>query len=84
MSGVFTTKSMIQSIANNRAMLKKRRLKHNPYLQVNGVRQGNVDYQELKAWRLSQAKQRVLTRWTVFIILMVTTLSTAAVLQLII
>ena len=82
MSGVFTTKAMIQSIANNRAMLKKRRLKDNPYFKVHhATKHGNANYEELKAWRLLQARKRIRWRWTVALILMVILLSTAAVLQ---
>ena len=63
MSGVFSAKAMIQSIANNRALLKKGRLKNHPYLNADtGKRKGVADYQELKLWRLECHEQRTSAR----------------------
>ncbi len=66
------------SLSNNRALLKKRRLKDHPYLKADTVkRMGKADYQELKAWRLNRSRIRWRRRWTVIIISTLAALTSA-------
>jgi len=73
MGGEGMMSAMNQSLANNRALLKKKRLKDNPYMQAGSVtRKGKANYQELKAWRLKRSKQRLRSRWRVVTIVLIT------------
>ena len=69
MGGAGSIQAMNSSLASNRALLNKKRLKDNAYLNADIVkRKGKADYQELKAWRLRRSRQRARSRWYVVVI----------------
>ena len=79
MGGEGSMSAMNQSLANNRALLKKKRLKDNPYLKADTVkRKGKANYEELKSWRLNRSKNRARARWRVVGLTLITIAIAAA------